>query len=77
MAPTNVEDSLPLLQEAQTVQFCLNRTLEKAGHDTKTNFDIAATKTARITQNASLQERSRAAGLVEGGTCKTQAAKQH
>ncbi|KAF9346476.1 hypothetical protein BGX34_003863, partial [Mortierella sp. NVP85] len=48
--------------------FWLNRTLEKERFDTKTNFDIATTKTARIVQNASLQETSRAAGLVESSS---------
>ncbi|KAG0273561.1 hypothetical protein BGZ96_004789, partial [Linnemannia gamsii] len=33
--------------------------------ETKTNFDITAAKTARIVQDASLKETSRAAGLLE------------
>ncbi|KAF9571210.1 hypothetical protein EC968_000858 [Mortierella alpina] len=37
-------------------------------HETKTNFDIAAAKTSRILQSASLNETSRAAGLLEGGS---------
>ena len=33
--------------------------------ETKTNFDITAAKTARIAQDASLKETSRATGLLE------------
>ncbi|KAF9545311.1 hypothetical protein EC957_011065 [Mortierella hygrophila] len=44
--------------------FWSNRMLEIERRGTKTNFDIVATKTARIVQNASLDETLRAAGVL-------------
>lgn len=46
-------------------RFWPNYLLKMERRETKTNFDITAAKTARIVQDASLKETSRAAGLLE------------
>ncbi|KAG0275688.1 hypothetical protein BGZ96_003690 [Linnemannia gamsii] len=46
-------------------RFWPNHLLKMERRETKTNFDITAAKTARIVQDASLKETSRAAGLLE------------
>lgn len=45
-------------------RFWSNHMLKMERRETKTNFDITAAKTARIVQDASLKETSRAAGLL-------------
>ncbi|KAG0027451.1 hypothetical protein BGZ81_005624 [Podila clonocystis] len=46
-------------------RFWPNHLLKMERRETKTNFDITAVKTARIVQDASLKETSRAAGMLE------------
>ncbi|KAF8942398.1 hypothetical protein BGZ47_006535 [Haplosporangium gracile] len=46
-------------------RFWTNHILMMERGETKTNFDIMATKTARVVQDASLKDTSRASGLLE------------